>query len=125
MNTLFIILTVIALIASVLLTLVVLLQNGKGGGLASNFTAGNQTFGVRQTADILEKITWGLVVVIFIITIVASFTTGKSGKSGEDITNEVENISSSQLPEFEAPSTPAEGETITLPAEGEAKTPAE
>ena len=124
MNTLFIILTVIALIASVLLTLVVLLQNGKGGGLASNFTAGNQTFGVRQTADILEKITWGLVVVIFLITIVASFTTGKSGKSGDDITNEVENISSSQLPEFEAPSTPADGEA-TLPAEGEATIPAE
>ncbi len=123
MNTLFIILTVIALIASVLLTLVVLLQNGKGGGLASNFTAGNQTFGVRQTADILEKITWGLVVVIFVITVVASFTTGKSGKSHDDITNEVENISTGQLPEFEAPSTPAEG-TATLP-EGEATTPAE
>ncbi|MBP5538643.1 MAG: preprotein translocase subunit SecG [Bacteroidales bacterium] len=124
MNTLFIILTVIALIASVLLTLVVLLQNGKGGGLASNFTAGNQTFGVRQTADILEKITWGLVVVIFVITIIASFTTGKSGKSGEDITNEVENISSGELPEFEAPSTPADG-AATLPEEGVATTPAE
>ena len=124
MNTLFIILTVIALIASVLLTLVVLLQNGKGGGLASNFTAGNQTFGVRQTADILEKITWSLVVVIFVITVIASFTTGKSGKSGEDITNEVENISSSQLPEFEAPSTPADG-AATLPGEGAATTPAE
>lgn len=124
MNTLFIILTVIALIASVLLTLVVLLQNGKGGGLASNFTAGNQTFGVRQTADILEKITWGLVVVIFVITVIASFTTGKSGKSGEDITNEVENISSSQLPDFEAPSTPADG-AATLPGEGAATTPAE
>ena len=124
MNTLFIILTVIALIASVLLTLVVLLQNGKGGGLASNFTAGNQTFGVRQTADILEKITWGLVVVIFVITIIASFTTGKSGKSGEDITNEVENISSGDLPEFEAPGTPADG-AATLPEEDVATTPAE
>ena len=55
MNTLFIILTVIALIASVLLTIVVLLQNSKGGGLASNFTAGNQTFGVRQTAVFFLK----------------------------------------------------------------------
>ena len=58
MNVLFTILTVLVLVASVLITLIVLLQNGKGGGLASNFVAGNQTFGVRQTTDILEKITW-------------------------------------------------------------------
>ena len=122
MNVLFIILTVIALIASVLLTIVVLLQNGKGGGLASNFTAGNQTFGVRQTADILEKITWGLVIVIFVITVVASFTTGKSGKAEDDITGEVENYATGELPEFGTPSTPADA-TVTLPAEGEAATP--
>ena len=73
MNVLFTVLTVLVLIASVLITLIVLLQNGKGGGLASNFTAGNQTFGVRQTADILEKITWGLVVFIFVLSIVTTF----------------------------------------------------
>lgn len=55
MNALFTILTVLIVIAAILLILVVLLQNGKGDGLASNFVAGNQTFGVRQTADILEK----------------------------------------------------------------------
>ena len=44
MNVLFTILTVLVLLASGLLTLIVLLQNGKGGGLASNFVAGNQTF---------------------------------------------------------------------------------
>ena len=57
MNVLFTILTILVIIAAVLLTIVVLLQNSKGGGLASNFVAGNQTFGVRQTTDILEKIT--------------------------------------------------------------------
>ena len=80
MNVLFTILTVLVLIASVLITLIVLLQNGKGGGLASNFTAGNQTFGVRQTTDILEKITWGLVAFIFVISIATSFSTGSSSK---------------------------------------------
>ena len=78
MNVLFTILTVLVLLASGLLTLIVLLQNGKGGGLASNFVAGNQTFGVRQTTDILEKITWGLVVFIFVVSIATSFTTGSS-----------------------------------------------
>ena len=47
MNTLFTILVVLIVIAAVLLIAVVLLQNGKGQGMASNFVAGNQTFGVR------------------------------------------------------------------------------
>jgi preprotein translocase subunit SecG len=78
MSTLFTILAVLALVGSILITLVVLLQNSKGGGLASNFTAGNQTFGVRQTTDILEKITWGLAIFILVVSIVASFSYGKS-----------------------------------------------
>ncbi|MBP5397173.1 MAG: preprotein translocase subunit SecG [Bacteroidales bacterium] len=113
MNALFIILTIIAAIAGVLLTIVVLLQNGKGGGLASNFTAGNQTFGVRQTADILEKITWGLVVVIFLVCIISAFTLGTSNKDSEDITTEIENQAGEVVPEFETPSS----ETVTVPAE--------
>ena len=99
MNVLFTILTVLVLLASVLVTLIVLLQNGKGGGLASNFAAGNQTFGVRQTADILEKITWGLVAFILVVSVVASFTTGAK-KSGIDITNKIENAASSEQPAF-------------------------
>ena len=78
MNALFTILAVLVLIASVLMTLIVLLQNGKGGGLASNFAAGNQTFGVRQTTDILEKITWGLVAFIFVVSVATSFSTGSA-----------------------------------------------
>ena len=59
MNVIFTILVVLVVIASILLTIVVLLQNGKGDSMASNFVAGNQTFGVRQTANMLEKVTWG------------------------------------------------------------------
>ena len=89
MNVLFTILTVLVLIASFLITLVVLLQNGKGGGLASNFVAGNQTFGVRQTADILEKITWGLAAFVLVVTIVTSFTLNK-GTETVDVTEKIE-----------------------------------
>ena len=53
-------LTVFIVIAAILLIIVVLLQNGKGQGMASNFTSANQTLGVRQTADILEKVSWVL-----------------------------------------------------------------
>ena len=99
MNVLFTILTVLVLVASVLVTLIVLLQNGKGGGLASNFVAGNQTFGVRQTADILEKITWGLAAFILVISIVTSLSMGK-GASTIDITEKIE--LETPAPEFPA-----------------------
>lgn len=100
MNALFTILVVLIILASLLLIAVVLLQNGKGDGLASNFVAGNQTFGVRQTANILEKITWGLVAFIIVISVVASFS-ANSSKAEVDLSNAVENT----LPEF--PSAPA------------------
>lgn len=92
MNALFITLVVLIVIAAILLILVVLLQNGKGEGLASNFVAGNQTFGVRQTANILEKITWGLVIFIVAASIAASFSTNIKGNA-VDISNEIENVS--------------------------------
>ncbi len=100
MNVLFTVLTVLVLIASVLITLIVLLQNGKGGGLASNFAAGNATFGVRKTADILEKITWGLVAFIFVISVVTTFSLGNNGKA-VDYTEKIE-AETSAAPEFPA-----------------------
>ena len=98
MNTIFTILTVLIVIAAILLVAVVLLQNGKGDGLASNFVAGNQTFGVRQTADILEKVTWGLVTFILVVSIITAFTTGSNTSTGIDITNSIENVEAQ--PEF-------------------------
>ena len=116
MNALFTILTVLIIIASILLILVVLLQNGKGDGLASNFVAGNQTFGVRQTADILEKITWGLVVVILVASIAATFAARTNSGNGVDITNQIENVTTGeQQPAF--PTAPIETETPSEPVE--------
>ena len=89
MSWLFVTLTVLILIACALLVLVVLLQNGKGGGLASNFVTGNQTLGVRQTADLLERVTWGLVTFILVAAIISSFTFTKGG-SQSDITDQAQ-----------------------------------
>ena len=108
MNALFTVLTILVLIASVLITLIVLLQNGKGGGLASNFVAGNQTFGVRQTTDILEKITWGLVAFIFVVSIISTFTLNNNGKS-VDYTEKIE--METPAPEFPAEIPSAENPT--------------
>ena len=62
---------VLVLIASVLMVLAVLVQNPKSG-MASNFGASNQVMGVRQTADFLEKATWGLAVAIFALSLFAT-----------------------------------------------------
>jgi preprotein translocase subunit SecG len=116
MNALFTILTVLVLLASVLITLVVLLQNGKGGGLASNFVAGNQTFGVRQTADILEKITWGLAAFVLVVTIATSFALNTRTET-IDITEKME-------VEAPAPEFPAALPAAENPAEAPAENPA-
>ena len=62
---------VLILIASVLIVLAVLVQSPKSG-MAANFGASNQVMGVRQTADFLEKFTWGMAVVIIVLSLVAT-----------------------------------------------------
>jgi len=46
---------IIGIIAATLLMLIILVQNPKGGGLASNFSQGNQLFGVEKTTNVVEK----------------------------------------------------------------------
>ncbi|MBR4849786.1 MAG: preprotein translocase subunit SecG [Alistipes sp.] len=62
---------VLIAIASVLLVLAVLVQNPKSG-MAANFGASNQVMGVRQTADFLEKFTWGAATVVLVLSILAT-----------------------------------------------------
>ena len=69
MYTLFIVLTVLA---SIILILFVLVQNSKGGGLASSFSSSNNILGVRKTTDTLEKVTWSLISAIVVMSVVAS-----------------------------------------------------
>lgn len=66
-------LTILIILISILLVLVVLVQNSKGGGIASNFSASNQVMGVQKTTEVIEKITWGLVIALVVLSIVASF----------------------------------------------------
>lgn len=115
MNTLFTVIAVLVLIAAILLTIVVLLQNGKGGGLASNFVAGNQTFGVRQTADLLEKITWGLAAFILVLSIVSNFTINGGSKNALDVTEQIQAEQTEQAPAF--PVAPVETAAETETAE--------
>ena len=64
--------TVLIFIVCVLLVLIVLVQNSKGGGLASNFQSSNQIMGVRKTTDFLEKATWVLAGALLVLSIMGS-----------------------------------------------------
>ncbi|GIV40773.1 MAG: preprotein translocase subunit SecG [Vicingaceae bacterium] len=59
------------LIISVLLILVIIVQNPKGG-LAANFTSSNQFLGVRQTAELIEKVTWTLGIALIVLSVITS-----------------------------------------------------
>lgn len=65
----YIFVSVLILIVCILLILVVIVQNSKGGGLASNFSSSNQIMGVRKTTDFLEKATWTLSIILFVLAV--------------------------------------------------------
>lgn len=71
---LYIFIVALILIVCVLLAIIVLVQNSKGGGLAANFSAPNQIMGVRKTTDFLEKATWTLAIVLVVLSIAATAT---------------------------------------------------
>lgn len=69
----YIFLAILIVIACILLIGVVLIQKSKGGGLASDYSGGNQYLGYRKTTDFIEKATWTLAIFVCVISIFASF----------------------------------------------------
>lgn len=69
----YIFLSILIVIACLLLVGAVLIQKSKGGGLASDYSQGNQYLGYRKTTDFIEKATWGLAIFICVLSICASF----------------------------------------------------
>ena len=93
--------SILILISSVLLVLIVLIQNSKGGGLASGFSSSNQVLGVRKTTDFLEKATWGLAITVMVlcIGITALIPRGQQAVSSEVLDNISAPINTS-VPDF-------------------------
>ncbi len=68
--------SILIFLVCILLVLIVLVQNPKGGGLASEFSSANQIGGVQRTADFLEKATWTLAIALVVLSLVsASYST--------------------------------------------------
>jgi preprotein translocase subunit SecG len=85
----YVFISILILIISVLLALIVLVQNSKGGGLASNFAASNQFMGVRQTADFLEKATWTMSMALLVLSLAATMTIPKYTSEGGQVDTEL------------------------------------
>jgi len=71
---------ILIILACFVLGFFVLIQNSKGGGLASNFAGSNQVMGVRKTADFLEKTTWTLAGAIMVLCLLVAFMTKQEFK---------------------------------------------
>ena len=89
---------VMIVIASILLILAVLVQSPKSG-MAANFGAANQTMGVRQTTNFLEKFTWAMIACIVFFALLSVVSMPK--KSAEQAIIGTEEISAA-LAEGEA-----------------------
>ena len=99
------VIVILILVVSVLLGLVVLVQNSKGGGLISNFGSANQMMGVRQTTDFLEKATWTMAVILVVLCLIssASIKTITSGNVQESQMREQIELNTPAAPAADAP----------------------
>jgi len=108
----------IIVIACVILGIIILIQNPKGGGLASSLGGfGNQLMGVRQTTDILEKGTWLFAGIIGILCLTSALFIPKTGgtNSRDQLINEAP---------VGTPMAPQNNNTMPLPATPQPQAPA-
>ncbi len=105
METVYGIIMIFIIIACVMLVLVVLSQNPKGGGLSSTFGgSGTQMFGVQKTNDFMDKATWTLGGIIVVLSIFASVMIAKptaynSGSRAPQKTSQPANTQQPATPE--------------------------
>jgi|SRR5688572_25192915 preprotein translocase subunit SecG len=85
---------------AVLLVLVVLAQNSKGGGLSNQFggSGASNIIGVKKTGDLLEKLTWGFVITIMVLALSTNFVTQNTGSTNEVLERAGEQAPANPLP---------------------------
>ena len=116
---------IIISIIALLISFVILVQSGKGGGLAGIAAGGatQQVLGARQAPDILEKATWILATAFILLCILSNFIIDKGPTGGTDSViqqrAQEETVAPTEIPSLPpaTESAPAPG-TETAPAEG-------
>ncbi len=102
-------LVVIIVIIAILMIGIVLIQESKGGGLASNLSSGNQVLGVRKTTDVVEKTTWVLAALMVVISVVCAYVAPRASSEQsvfEGVTPQSEQTNPAITPGFGVESTP-------------------
>jgi len=101
--TLYALFVILIVIAALLMIGIVLIQESKGGGLASNFSSYNQIGGVRKTTDFIEKTTWSLAAAMVVISIACAYVAPKQ-TAGRSVTEGIEAPAANPntLPSFDA-----------------------
>ncbi len=74
------VMTILIAFISLMLMVVVLIQNSKGGGVDATLggSQANQLFGAAKSADFIEKLTWYLAAALFILCIIATMIVGSN-----------------------------------------------
>lgn len=109
----YLILVSLMVIAALLMCFIVLIQNSKGGGLASGFASSNQIMGVRKTTDFLEKATWGLAVFMLVVSILSAYALPSATETqGIVISDQVEEKAQTGPYNFQGVETPEQTEEV-------------
>ncbi len=111
-------LTAVIAILAILMILIVLAQDSKSGALSSNFGA-SQLMGVKRTTDLLEKLTWGFMIGIMVLTMGSKFLQGGEAEQEGPSSLNVEKAKSTTLPA--APQKPAVGPAAPAGTDSSAK----
>ena len=102
---------VLVIISSLILGLIVLIQNPKGGGLSSSFGGfGNQLMGVKQTTDVLEKGTWLFGAIVGLLCVLSPLFIPKSAGSSSANDDLIKGVSAPKQAPANQP-----GKTTTMP----------
>ena len=116
--------SVLIFIICVLLILIVLVQNSKGGGLASSFASSNQIMGVRKTTDFLEKATWTLAGTVVVLSIVITAFIPRAQHTNQSEIKEQINNAVTIDPNTVAPDFGTAQQPATAPVSSEEEAPA-
>ena len=123
----YILFVILIVIAAVLMIGIVLIQESKGGGLASNFSSTNAIMGVRKTTAFVEKATWALAAAMVVLSIICAYVAPVSSSESsviEKAATEPQTTNPNNTPGFGAQQAPAQG-AQQAPAQGAQQAPAQ
>lgn len=113
-----ILLSIFTILVCILLVLVILVQNSKGGGIQSQFGAATQIMGVKRGTEFIEKATWGLAITLIALSIMMA-PAGTSTTPEEDAGSVAKRKAQTavSVPQQQQPQQPAPAQPQAPPAQ--------